>query len=118
VIEGSMDRGSVQVSEVSIAQAIVAAVRSVPGVADVSPGRFAEAATYGPGEKVRGVVVGRVAGAFDIEVHVCARYADSLVLSELAARVRSAVRQSVEGLGVGLLRRIDVAFDDLRVEEE
>ncbi len=66
---------------------------------------------------MRGVAVGRAAGALDIEVHLCARYADSLVLPELAARVRSAVRQSVESLGAGLLRRIDVAFDDLRVEE-
>jgi uncharacterized alkaline shock family protein YloU len=108
----------VQVSEMSIARAIVAAVRSVPGVAEVSPGRFAEVATYGPGEKVRGVVIGRAASALDLEVHLCARYANSLVLVELAARVRSAVRQSVEGLGVGPLRRIDVAVDDLRVEEE
>jgi uncharacterized alkaline shock family protein YloU len=113
-----MDSGGLPVSEVSIARAIVAAVRRVPGVADVSPGRFAEAATYGPGEKVRGVAVGRAAGALDIELHLCALYADSLVLPELAARVRSAVRQAVEGLGAGLLRRIDVAFDDLRVEEE
>jgi len=112
-----MDSGGLQLSEVSIARAIVAAVRSVPGVADVSPGRFAEAATYGPGEKVRGVVVGRAVDVLDIEVHLCALYADSLVLPELAAQVRSAVRQSVEALGVGLLRRIDVAFDDLRVEE-
>ncbi len=113
-----MDSGGLQVSEVSIARAIVAAVRRVPGVADVSPGRFAEAATYGPGEKVRGVAVSRPAGALAIDVHLCALYADSLVLPELAARVRSTVRQSVEGLGAGLLRRIDVAFDDLRVEEE
>ncbi len=70
-----------------------------------------------PGERVRGVAVGRAAGDLDIEVHLCALYADSLVLPELAARVRSAVRQSVEGSGPGLLRRIDVAFDDLRVEE-
>ncbi len=113
-----MDNDGLQVNEVNIARAIVAAVRSVPGVADVSPGRFAEAATYGPGERVRGVVLGRAVSALDIEVHLCARYADSLVLPELAARVRSAVRQSVEGIGVGPLRRIDVAFDDLRVEEE
>ncbi len=113
-----MDSGGLQVSEVSIARAVVAAVRGVPSVADVGPGRFVEAATYGAGEKVRGVVVGRARGALDIEVHLCALYTDSLVLPGLAARVRSAVRQSVEGLGAGLLGRIDVAFDDLRVEEE
>jgi uncharacterized alkaline shock family protein YloU len=117
VVEGSLDGGHLQVNEVSIARAMAATVRRVPGVADVSPGRFAEVATYGPGETVRGVVVDQSAGALDIEVHLCARYADSLVLPELAARVRSAVRQSVEALGAGSVRRIDVAVDDLRVEE-
>jgi hypothetical protein len=84
-----MHSDGVQVSEVTLARALVAAVRDVPSVADVSPGRFAEAATYGPGEKVRGVVVGRAGGALDIEVHLCARYADSLVLPELAALARA-----------------------------
>ncbi len=113
-----MDSGDVPVSEVSLARAVVAAVRAVPSVADVSPGLFAEAVTYGPGEKVRGVVVGRAGGAFEIEVHLCARYADSLVLPELSARVRDAVRQSVAALDAGPLRRVHVAFDDLCLEEE
>jgi uncharacterized alkaline shock family protein YloU len=117
-LEGSVDSGGVPVSEVSLARAVVAAVRAVPSVADVSPGLFAEAATYGPGEKVRGVVVGRAGGALYIEVHICASYADSLVLPELAARVRDAVRQSVEALDAGPLRPVHVAFDDLCLEEE
>jgi hypothetical protein len=79
VVEGSMDSGGVQVSEVRLARAVVVAVRGVPSVADVSPGRSAEAATYGPGEKVPGVMVARARGALDIEVHLCALYADSLV---------------------------------------
>ena len=112
-----MDGGDLPVSEVSIASAIVIAVGTVPGVADVSPGPFAEAATYGPGERVRGVAVGWAAGALDIHVRLSVRYADSLVLPDLADHVRSAVRQSVDHLGVGLPRRIDVTFDDLRIEE-
>src|SRR4029450_8805535 len=91
-----MDSGTAQVSEVSLARAVAAAVRRVPSVVDVSAGRFAEAATYGPGEKVRGVVVGRASGALDIEVHLCALYADSLVLPELAARVARALPQPRE----------------------
>ena len=113
-----MTGGGVHVSEVSLARAVVVAIRGVAGVADVSPGRFAEAATYGPGEKVSGVVIGRIGDTLDIEVHVCALYADSLVLPELAAQVRRAVRQSIASLDAGPLRRIDVAFDDLRVEVE
>jgi uncharacterized alkaline shock family protein YloU len=113
-----MDGAGTHASEVTLARAVVAAVRGVPSVANLSPGRFAEAATYGRGERVRGVVIHRSRSALDIEVHVCALYADSLVLPELAARVRAAVRQSVEAFGGGPLARIDVAFDDLRVDEE
>ena len=113
-----MDAAGAHASEVSLARAVVAAVRGVPSVANLSPGRFAEAATYGPGERVRGVVIRRAGSALDIEVHVCALYVDSLVLPELAARVRTAVRQAVEAFGAGPLGRIDVAFDDLRVDEE
>ncbi len=102
-------------SEVSLARAVVAAVRAVPSVADVAPGWFAELAT---GEKVRGVVLGRAGGGLDIEVHLCVLYADSLVLPELAARVRDAVHQLVEALGAGPLGRVDVVFDDVCLEEE
>ena len=108
--------GDAQVSEVALAQAIAAAVRGVPGVAELSPGRFAEVATYGAGEKVRGVIVRPTAEGLDIEVHVCARYGDSLVLDELATRVREATRRSVEAAGAPRVSRIDVAFDDLSIE--
>ena len=47
----------------------------------------------------------------DVEVHLCARYADSLILPELADGVRDAVRQVVEALDAGPLGRVDVAFD-------
>jgi len=113
-----MSSGVVSVSEVSLARAVVAAVRAVSGVVDVSPGRFAEAATYGPRQKVAGVMVGRVGGALVIEVHLCARYTDTLVLPELAARVRIAVRESVEALGARPLGHVDVVFDDVYVEAE
>lgn len=113
-----MDSGGGSASEASFARAVVAAVRAVPGVADVSPGRFSEAATYGPSEKVGGVVVGRAGGALNIDVHVCALYSASLALPELAAQVRSAVGNAAEGRGVGPIGRIDVAFDDMRIEED
>jgi hypothetical protein len=110
-----MESSGVPASEVGLARAIAAAVRAVPGVAGVSPGQFAEVATYGPGEKVVGVVVDTADGALHIGVHLCAQYADSLVLAELAARVRSAVHQSVQAFGARPVRRVDVAFDDLRI---
>jgi hypothetical protein len=111
-----MEHADAPVSETSLARAIVAAVRRVAGVADVSPGRFAEAATYGPNEKVQGVVVKRTASGFDVQIYLCAQYASSLVLEDLAERVRVAARTSAASTGASGLGRIDVIFDDLRFE--
>ena len=112
-----MGSGNRSLSKVSLARAISDAVRLVAGVADVSPGRFAELATYGPGEKVPGVVVESAVDGLAIEVHLCVQYLDSLDLTELAARVRDAVHRTGETLGTGPINRVDVAFDDLRVAE-
>ena len=111
-----MESADAPVSETTLARAIAAAVRGVRGVADLSPGRFAEAATYGPHEKVRGVVVRRTESVLDVQVHICARYADSLVLEELAERVRQATRASAAAAGAGTIGGIDVVFDDLYFE--
>jgi hypothetical protein len=111
-----MDSSDAPGSEVDLAQAIAAAVRAVPGVADLSPGRFGEVATYGVRERVRGVMVRQTAESLDVEVHVCARYAGSLALTELAALVRESIRQSVGASGAGTVSQTDVVFDDLRVE--
>ena len=110
--------GAGEAGELRLARAVAAAVRGVPGVADVSPGRFAEAATYGPGEVVRGVVVQQVAGALAVEVHVRAVYAPTLVLPALADLVRRAVRAAAQRAGAAPVGRIDVAFDDLRAGED
>jgi uncharacterized alkaline shock family protein YloU len=110
-----MDSSDAHVSEVELARVIGVAVRAVPGVAELSPGRFAEVA-YGAREKVRGVIVRQTAESLDVEVHVCAQYAASLVLTELAARVRESIRQSVGALGAGTVSQTDVVFDDVRVE--
>jgi uncharacterized alkaline shock family protein YloU len=103
--------------DTTLARAVLGAVRAVPGVADVSPGLFAEAATYGRGERVRGVVVRRVAGGLELEIHLAAAYAPSTFLPDLADRVRHVARQSVDSLGAGPVGRIDVAIDDVRMEE-
>jgi hypothetical protein len=62
------------------------------------------------------VVVKRVDGDVDIDVHIWARYANSLVLDELADRVRAAARASAESTGASRISRIDVFVDDLRFE--
>jgi uncharacterized alkaline shock family protein YloU len=109
-------QGARTVDEVTIARAVSVAVHAVSGVVGVSPGLFAATATYGAGERVPGVAVGHAAGALSLEVHVVAGYTASTHLPDLADRVRSAVRQAVDVLGAGPVRRVDVAIDDLRVE--
>jgi uncharacterized alkaline shock family protein YloU len=112
------DAGHVAASEVVLAHAIVAAARAVPGVADLSTGGLPEVATYGAHERVRGLAVTPTADGPNIEIHLCARYDVSLVLTDLAARLRMAIRECVEALGARTPARIDVVFDDVRTEED
>lgn len=112
-----MHQEKTSVGDIAVAKAAAAAVSAIPGVADLSPGKVAEVATYGPGETVRGVAVHRVNGAFDVEVHVIARYPPSGNLPSLADRVRRAVAEAAEQLGAAPIRGIDVTIDDLRNEE-
>jgi hypothetical protein len=107
--------GAAPGGELALARAVAAAVGGVPGVAALTPGRFAEAATYGPGEVVRGVAVRRRPGGWAVEVHVRAAYAPALPLPALADRVRRAVGAAVAALGGGPAGPIDVAVDDLEV---
>ena len=118
MIETPAGGGGPPVDEMGIARVVVGTAQRVPGVAGVSPGRFVEAATYGAGESVRGVVVQRLGDALAVELHLRAVYAHSLVLPALADRVRRAVREDVGALGVEPIRRLDIAFDDLQVGED
>lgn len=104
--------------DLRIARAAAAAAESLPGVAGLARGEFAEIATYGPpGETVRGVVVRRDAGALSVEVHLIALYPNWVNLVELADRVRGAVRQALEAPGLaGAVRYVDIVVDDLLVE--
>ena len=58
-------------TDLALADNIAQAVCAVPGVCKMSQGRFALAATYGPGGRVPGVVLWREAsGKLLIEVHI------------------------------------------------
>jgi hypothetical protein len=98
---------------VALARAVASAVKAVEGIAELNDGQFDQAVTYGPNEKVPGVVVNFGDGAVDVEAHVTAQYVDSLVLSDLAARVRQSIGQAVADSGAGRLRRIDIVFEDI-----
>ena len=70
-------------------------------------GRYAEAATYGPGEKVTGVVVDR----YEVRVHIVVRYPLVEPIPALAERVRERVASRAEG------RPTTVVVEDLEVEQ-
>ncbi len=62
-----------KVDDLTLARMVAQAVRSVPGVLDVTPGRFGVAATYGPGGRIPGVVLRRDANeTLTLEVQVIA----------------------------------------------
>ncbi|WP_034590609.1 hypothetical protein [Hamadaea tsunoensis] len=81
--------------------AIAAAVRACPGVADLDAGHPAELATYLPGRRVAGV---RVADA-TVEVQVRAQWGRPL--PEIAGEVQVAVAPLAGG------RRVDVLIADV-----
>lgn len=68
-------------------------------------GRYAEAATYGAGEKVTGVVV----GPEELEIHVVVRYPLPKPIPEVANNIRERVAPQAEG------RRTMIVVEDLEV---
>lgn len=116
--ESPINQTPAPVDDLTLARAVRVTVESLPGVSRVSAGRFVQAATYGPGATVHGVVISRAAGTLDIEVHLVARYARTLVLPKLAEHIRRTVRRIVEPLAGQPAGRIDIMFDDLDVEAE
>ena len=55
--ESSQRMAPEQLSDMVIADAIVHAIQTVPGVLDMGQGLFAKAATFGPGKRVQGIVI-------------------------------------------------------------
>ncbi len=121
-------------SDLALAKAIAQAVRSIPWVAAMSPGLFAIEATYGPGERVDGVVLRRsLPASLSIEVRVVlaeaalreGSYADSRPaspshgnqaprLEQLADQIRGTVFQTIHDLGLIEPGVVDVALDSIQ----
>lgn len=79
--------------DLRLARAASEAALTTEGVYALGTGRYAEAATYGPGEKVSGVVV----GPDEVRVHIIARYPPIEPLPALAERIRERVARSTGG---------------------
>ncbi len=94
--------------DLQLARAVSEAVLATDGVYSLGSGRYAEAATYGAGEKVTGVVV----SLNEVRVHIVARYPLAEPIPALAERIRERVAPSTEG------RATTVVFEDLEVVQD
>lgn len=127
-------------SDLALASAAAQAARMAPGVVDLSPGLRAPAATYGPGERVVGIIIHHSAPEqVVVEVHVTlsasaceAAAKDAIVgkdaalematddaelrgpIREIASHIRVAVREAVRSVAPQVVAQIDVFIDDLR----
>ena len=91
--------------DLQLARAAAEAALATEGVYALGTGRYAEAATYGPGEKVTGVVV----GPDEVRVHIVVRYPLPEPIPALAERVRERAASITGG------RSTTVVVEDLEV---
>ena len=118
-----------RLSDTDIANAIVHAIRDVPGVLDMGQGLFARAATYGPGKHITGIALQQpTPGELSIDAHVVLdeRFLNKALLDGSSSsdttpillrftdQVRAVVSQTLEHLGLPVPLMIDVTIDDIR----
>lgn len=94
--------------DLQVARAAREAALATEGVRRLGTGRYAEAATYGPGDKVSGVVV----APDEVEVHVVVGYPLDHPIPDLARRIRERVAPLVGG------RATTVVVEDLEVGQD
>lgn len=91
--------------DLRLARAVSEAALATEGVYSLGTGRYVEAATYGSGEKVTGVVV----GPDEVTVHIVVRYPLPEPIPDLADRVRERAASRAGG------RVATVVVEDLEV---
>ena len=91
--------------DLQLARAASEAALATDGVYALATGRFVEAATYGAGEKVTGVVV----GPDEVRVHIVVRWPLPEPIPTLAERVREKVAPGALG------RTTTVVVEDVEV---
>ena len=96
------------IDDLQLARAVREAALATTGVHSMGSGRYAEAATYGAGDKVTGVVV----DPDEVRVHIVARYPLVAPIPVLAERVRQRVAPQSGG------RPATVVVEDLEVEQD
>ena len=118
-----------RLSDTDIANALVHAIRAIPGVLEMGQGLFARAATYGPGTHIAGIALAHPSpGELAVEVHVVlderllttalaevsSRSETTPILLRCTDQVRAVVSHTLEQLGVPAPTMVDVTIDDIR----
>lgn len=136
-------RAPARSSDLALASAAAQAVRMTPGVVDLSPGLSAPVATYGPGQRVVGIIIHHPAPEqVVVEVHVALSASECETaagdardvadakgatqetaideserrgpIGEIASHVRVAAREAVQRVAPQVSAQVDVFIDDLR----
>ncbi|MCT1413420.1 hypothetical protein M3D57_07000 [Corynebacterium sanguinis] len=76
-------------------EALRDAALGVPGVADLSPGRFGEVALLLPGERIRGIRAAERDELFGAEIHIVFDVGSARPIAEVATEVRAAALDSL-----------------------
>jgi len=125
---------SERLSDTDIANAIVHAIRDVPGVLDMGQGLFAKAATYGPGKNVAGIALQHpTPDELSVEAHVVldehflikalsdvslsgvSSSSDTTpILLHFTDQIQAVVSQTLEHLGLPVPIMVDVTIDDIQ----
>jgi hypothetical protein len=121
---------SFHVSDIAIAKLLARAICGTPGVVDLSPGLFAIEATYGPGERLPGIVVRHpTPDTLAIEIRVvlakkllrealsaesCTDADRAPLLLRFADQLRTVVAHTISKPDAPVLTAVDVAIDDIQ----
>ena len=104
------------IDERVIAENVLTSVRSVPAI-EVPVGPDADMSTVGPGWRVWGVGVHRVADALNIEVELIVTLNKNSSIPSLATRVRQKIRSGIQALTSEEIRWMNLRIIDVRLKD-
>ena len=107
-----MAKSVVTIDERVIADAVVQSVARIQSV-EVPVEQEAELSTVGPGWRVWGVGVHRVAGGLNIEVELIVTLNTKSSIPSISARVRRMIRSAIKSLTSERIRWINLRISDV-----
>lgn len=104
------------IDERVIAEAVIKSVSGISAV-EVPVGQKAELSTVGPGWRVSGVGVHRLAGALNIEVELIVTLNKKSSIPSISTRVRRMIRTGIQSLTSEQIRWINLRISDVRFKD-